>query len=93
MPSASGSYGKLAGRRNMAGLQNLKNPLQVNKLFGFLLCLRSAMLLMVLKAQFSLLFSNKAYCRVHFVVCKIWSPFISCQSLLLDTNIPNDKSS
>ena len=41
-PSASGSYGWQAGwqagRRNMAGFQNLENPLQV-KVFGFLLCL------------------------------------------------------
>ena len=41
-PSASGSYGRLAGwqagRRNTARFRNLENPLQV-KLFGFLLCL------------------------------------------------------
>ena len=28
-PSTSGSYGTQAGRQNMAGLQNLQNPLQV----------------------------------------------------------------
>ena len=37
-PSASGSYGRQAGRRNTAGFRNFENPLQV-KLFGFLLCL------------------------------------------------------
>ena len=50
------------------------------------------MLLIVLEAHFSLLFSNNVYFRVCFVVCKIWSPFFSCHSLLLGISIPNDKS-
>ena len=48
------------------------------------------MLLIVLEVHFSLLFSNKAYFRVCFVVCKIWSPFFSCRPLLLGISIPND---
>ena len=35
----------------------------------------SAMLLIVLEVHFSLLFSNKTYFRVCFMVCKIRSPF------------------
>ena len=35
----------------------------------------SAMLLIVLEVDFSLLFSNKVYFRVCFVVCIICSPF------------------
>ena len=38
----------------------------------------SAMLLIVLEVHLSLLFSNKAYFRVCFVVCKIRLPFFSC---------------
>ena len=48
------------------------------------------MLLIVLEVYFSLLFSNKAYFRVCFVVCKMQSPFFSCRSLLLGTSVPND---
>ena len=47
----------------------------------------SAMLLIVLEVHFSLLFSNKAYFRVCFVICKIW---LHLFSLLLGTSIPND---
>ena len=50
----------------------------------------SVKLLIVLEVHFSLLFSNKVYFRGCFVVCKIQSPFFSCQSLLLGTSIPND---
>ena len=35
----------------------------------------SAMLLILLEVCFSLLFANKAYFRMRFVVCKILSPF------------------
>ena len=48
------------------------------------------MLLIVLEVHFSLLFSNKAYFRVYFVVCKIQLPFL-CRSLLLGTSVPNDR--
>ena len=34
----------------------------------------SAMLLIVLEVHFSLLFSNKVYFRMSFVVCKVQSP-------------------
>ena len=47
----------------------------------------STMLLIVLEIHFSLLFSNKLYCRV----CNIWQPIFSCQSLLLGTSVPDDK--
>ena len=50
----------------------------------------SVILLIVLEVHFNLLFSNKAYFRVCFVMCKIRSPFFSCQSLLLGTSVPND---
>ena len=74
----------------MAGLQNLENPLQV-KLFCFYFVYSSAMLLIVLKEYFSLLFS--LYFRVCFVVCKIRLPFFSCRSLLLGTSLPNNIAS
>ena len=45
----------------------------------------------MLEVQFSLLFSNKAYFRVCFVVHKVQLPFFSCRSLLLGTSVPNDK--
>ena len=53
----------------------------------------SVMLSIVLEVHFSRLFSNKAYFRVCFEVCKIWLPFFSCRSLLLGTTVPNDWSS
>ena len=81
--------GRKAGRRNTAEFWNLCNPLQVNYLDFYFVDI-SAMLLIVLEVYFSLLFSNKAYFKVYFVVRKIWSPFFSCQSLLLGTSIPND---
>ena len=46
--------------RNMAGFQNLENPVQV-ELFEFYFIYSSAILLMVFKCTFSLLFSNKMY--------------------------------
>ena len=49
-----------------------------------------AMLVIVLEVHFSLLSLKKTYFRVYFMVHKIWSPFFSCQSLLLGTSIPND---
>ena len=52
--------GMQAGRRNMAGILNLENPLQI-KLFGFYFVYNSAVLLIVLEVHFSLLFSNKAF--------------------------------
>ena len=90
MPSNSGSYGRQAGRWNMARLQNLENPLKV-KLYCFYFVYSSAMLLIVLKEYFSLRFS--LYFRVCFVVCKIRSPFFSCRSLLLGTSLPNNIAS
>ena len=57
-----------ASIQNMGGFQNLE--IQV-KLFGFFLFYSSAMLVIMLEVHFSLLFLNKAYFRVYFVVCKI----------------------
>ena len=73
----------------MAGFQNLKNPLQI-ELIRFLLCLQQCRVINSVRSAFSMLFSNKAYFKVCFVVYKIQSPFFSCQSLLLRTSIPND---
>ena len=51
----------------------------------------SKMLLIVLEVYFSLLFSDKAYFRVCFVVHKIQSPFF-LSILTISTSIPNDKN-
>ena len=48
------------------------------------------MLFIVLEVHFSLLFSNTAYCRVCFVVCKFSHHFL-CRSLLLGTSVHDDK--
>ena len=89
MPSASGSYGRQAGRRNTAGILNLEILYRLNYL-DFYFIHSSTMLLIVLEVHFNLLFSNKAYFRVYFVVHKIRSPFFSCRSLLLGTSVCND---
>ena len=83
-PSASGSYGRLAGWQagRLAGrladeirldFEILKILYRLNYL-DFYFVYSSAMLLIVLEVYFSLLFSNKADFRVCFVARKIWSP-------------------
>ena len=44
----------------------------------------------VLELHFSWLLSSKAYLKVCFEVQKVQLPFLSCKSLLLGTNVPND---
>ena len=74
-PSASGSYGRLAGLADEIRLdfQILKILYRLNYL-DFYFVYSSAMLLIVLEVHFSLLFSNKADFRVCFVARKIRSP-------------------
>ena len=77
MPSASWSYGRLAGRladEIWLDLEIFKILYMLNYLDFYFVDI-SAMLLIVLEAHFSLLFSNKAYFRVYFVVRKIWRHF------------------
>ena len=85
MPNTSGSYGRQAGRQ----ADKIRLDFEILKILYRLYYLdfdfvySSAMLLIVLEVHFSLLFSNKAYFRVYFVVCKICSLLFSCRSLLL----------
>ena len=75
-PSASGSYGRLAGRladEIRLDFEILKILYRLNYL-DFYFVYSSAMLLIVLEVYFSLLFSNKADFRVCFVARKIWLP-------------------
>ena len=77
MPSTSGSFGRQAGwlaDKIRLDFKILKILYRLNYL-EFHFVYSSLMLLIDLEVQFSLLFSNKAYFRVCFVVCKIWSPF------------------
>ena len=87
-PTASGSYSREASRRNTGGFHNFKTSLQV-KLFGFLFCLISNTAVLELHSV--------GFCqvKVYFKVCfevqkKSVAIFLSCQSLLLGTNVPND---
>ena len=76
-PSTSGSYSKLAGRladKLQMDFEIFKILYRLNYLEFYFVDI-SAMLLIVLEVHFSLLFSNKAYFRVCFVVLKILSPF------------------
>ena len=91
-PSTSGFYGKLAGRladKLQMDFEIFKILYRLNYLEFYLVDI-SAMLLIMLEVHFSLLFTNKAYFRVCFVVLLILLPFL-CRSLLLDTSVPNDK--
>ena len=93
--SASGSYGRLAGRQNMDELQifnNSKNSLQV-ELFGFLLHLitSNAILIIVLEIHFNQLISSKAYFKACLTCKKSVAVFVPCQSLLLGTNDNSSK--
>ena len=72
-PSASGSYGRQAGRL----ADKIRLDFEILKILyrlDFYFVYSSAMLLIVLEVHFSLLFSNKAHSRVCFVVRKIQSP-------------------
>ena len=92
--STSGFYGWQEGRladEIRLDFKILKILYRLNYL-DFYFVYSSAMLLIVLEVHFSLLFSNEAYFRVCFVVCKIRLPHFSCQSLLSGTGVPNDTS-
>ena len=75
-PSASGSYGRQAGRvadKIWLDFEILKILYRL-KYLDFYFVYSSAMLLIVLEVYFSLLFSNKVDFRVCFVAHKIRSP-------------------
>ena len=78
-PSASGSYGSLAGRQAGRLADEIRLDFEILKILyrlnylDFYFVYSSAMLLIVLEVHFSLL-SNKADFRVCFVVRKIRSP-------------------
>ena len=82
-PSASGSYGRQAGRL----ADEIRLDFEILKILyrlnysDFYFVYSSAMLLIVLEVHFSLLFSNKADFRVCFMARKI-------RSLLFFMSIP-----
>ena len=80
--------GRQAGWQTICGWIWKSWQSSTGTLFGFFLCLQQCN---VIRNAFSLLFSNKAYFRVCFVVAKYGSHFL-CQSLLLGTSTPNDYS-
>ena len=75
-PSASGSYGRQAGRLADEIWLDFEILIILYRLkyLDFYFVYSSAMLLIVLEVHFSLLFSNKADFRVCFVAHKIRSP-------------------
>ena len=87
MPSPSGSYGRLADEIWL----DFK-ILKILYRLDFYLVYSSAMLLIVLEVYIQSAFLKQSAFKVCFVVCKLWSPFFSCQSLLLGTSVPNDNS-
>ena len=82
MPSASGSYGRQADEMQM-DFQIFKILYRLNYLEFYSVDISAMLSLIVLEVHFSLLFSNKVYFRVYFVMPKILSPLLSCRSLLL----------
>ena len=78
-----------ASRQNIGGFQNFKTSLQV-KLLGLLFCLISLHFTAVLELY------SVGFCQVKLYFKAFWSTknlvaIFSCQSLLLGTNVPNDR--
>ena len=92
MPSASGSYGRLAGWLT----DKVRTEVEIFKILhglnysDFYYVQYQFNVIKLLKMHFSRLFSSTAYFKVCFEMCKIRLPFFSCRSLLLSTSIFND---
>ena len=89
--TAGRQAGREAGRRNTVGFRSFKTSLQV-ELFGFLICLISLQFYYGIRTAFQSAFVKLKFILRCVLKCeKFGCHFFSCQSLLLGTNVPNDK--